>query len=67
VVRSVGTLHDDTKDAGEVGRSLIDVEIPSDDLETFFETFCRPSCKLLLELRFSDSSLRRPPLGVAEV
>jgi hypothetical protein len=65
--RSVGTLREDTKDAGEIGRSLIDGAIPSDDFEIFFEDFCKPSCGALLEPRFSDSSLRRPPLGVAEV
>ena len=66
VLRSVGTLRDDTKDAGEVGRLLSDGAIPSDDFETFFENFSRPSCEVLVELWFSESSFRRP-LRVAEV
>jgi hypothetical protein len=65
--RSAGTLRDDTKDAGEAGRSLNDGAIPSDDFETFFENFSRPSWEILVELGLSESSLRRPPLGVAEV
>jgi len=62
----VGTLRDDTKDAGEAARLLSDGAIASDDFETFLENFSRPSCEVLLELWFSESSLRRP-LKVAEV
>ena len=67
VERSVGTLRDDTKDEGEVGLSFVDGTIPSDDFVVFRDAFCRPSCEPLVEFWLSDSSLRRPPLGVAEV
>ena len=66
MLRSVGTLRDDTTDAGEAGRLLSDGAIPSDDFETFFENFSRRSCEVLVELWFSESSLRRP-LRVAAV
>ena len=65
--RSVGMLRDERKDAGEAALSLIEGSFRSDDLETFLESFCRPSWEALLEVCLSESSLRRPPLEVAEV
>src|SRR3954462_15662861 len=66
-VRSTGALRDDNKEAGDVGRSLIEAALSSDDFETLFRSFWKPSVEALLELWFSEFSLRRPPLGVAEV